>query len=51
MKFTGIVTNAKNDCWADGTCSIEVNNNWWVEITHGLGDPSREPKERGVVIT
>ncbi len=49
VKFTGIVTNAKNDCWADGTCSIEVNNNWWVAIIYGKRDPSRIPKDRGLV--
>lgn len=49
VKFTGIVTNAKNDCWVDGKCSIEVNNNWWVAIIYGKRDPGRIPKERGLV--
>lgn len=47
VKFKGVVTNVKNDCWADGTCSIEIDNKWWLAITYGKRDPSRIPKERG----
>jgi len=48
VKFEGIITNAKNDCWADGICSVEVNHKWWITITSGLGDPSLPKKERGL---
>jgi hypothetical protein len=47
VKFEGIITNAKNDCWADGMCSIEVNHKWWIVIAEGLGDPSIMPVESG----
>lgn len=47
VKFEGIITNAKNDCWADGMCSIEVNHKWWIVIAEGLGDPSLIPIESG----
>ncbi len=50
VKFVGVITNVKNDCWVDGTCSIEVDNKWWVAITYGKRDPSRIPKERGQII-
>lgn len=50
IRFEGIITNVINDCWADGICSIEVNDKWWIVITEGLGDPSLIPKERGKVI-
>ncbi len=49
VKFEGIITNAKNDCWVDGTCSIEVNNKWWIAIVYGKRDPSFRKKERGLV--
>lgn len=47
VKFEGIITDAKNDCWADGMCRIEVNHEWWIVIEEGLGDPSLEPIESG----
>ncbi|TLP74286.1 hypothetical protein [Maribacter sp. ACAM166] len=47
VRFEGIITDAKNDCWADGECSIEVNHKWWVEIEYGLRDPNSIPKESG----
>lgn len=47
VQFKGIVTDVKNDCWADGICSIEINNKWWIVIAEGLGDPSLETIERG----
>lgn len=47
VKFNGIITNAKNDCWADGMCRIEVNHKWWIVIAEGLGDPSLMPVESG----
>ncbi|WP_432410671.1 hypothetical protein [Rasiella sp. SM2506] len=47
VKFEGVVTAVKNDCWADGECSIEVNNEWWIAIVYGLRDPSTIPKQRG----
>jgi len=48
VKFTGRITAVKNDCWSDGTCSIEVDNKWWIGIQFGLGDPSLRKKERGL---
>lgn len=47
VQFKGIVTDVKNDCWADGICSIEVNHKWWIVIAEGLGDPSLAPIKRG----
>lgn len=47
VKLEGIITNTKNDCWVDGTCSIEVNNKWWIAIVYGKRDPSFIPKEHG----
>jgi len=49
VKFEGIITNAKNDCWVDGVCSIEVNNKWWIAIEYGKRAPSFWKKERGLV--
>lgn len=49
VKLKGIVTNAKNDCWNDGKCSIEVDDKWWIAITYGKRDPSFIPKESGLV--
>lgn len=48
VKFNGVITNAKNDCWSDGTCSIEVNNKWVVEISYGLREPGTIPNKREV---
>jgi len=51
VKFEGIITNVKNDCWADGFCSIEIDHKWWVIIIDGgLKDPEVKPEIRGEYI-
>ncbi len=51
VKFEGIITNAKNDCWADGFCSIEIDHKWWIIIIDGgLKDLEVKPEIRGEVI-
>jgi len=47
VKFKGVITNVKNDCWTDGTCSIEVDNKWWIVIEEGLIEKSFMPREIG----
>lgn len=47
VNFKGIITDAKNDCWSDGICSIEVDNKWWITIEEGLSAERLVPKERG----
>lgn len=49
VKFKGVITNIKYDCRVDGLCSIEVNGKWQIAIIYGRRDPSRIPKERGLV--
>lgn len=49
VKFKGIITNIKYDCRVDAVCSIEVNNKWWIAIIYGRRDPSRIPKEHGLI--
>ncbi len=49
IKFKGVITKIKYDCRVDATCSIEVNDKWWIAIIYGKRGPSRIPKERGLV--
>jgi len=49
VKFKGVVTNAKNDCWLDATCSIEVDNKWWIAIKYGRRPKEFRLRERGEV--
>lgn len=48
VKFKGVITNVKNECWSDGICSVEVNGKWWIIITEGLTENIH--KEHGQTI-
>lgn len=51
VRLRGVITNVHTGCWADGTCSIEVDNNWWIQIIEGgLGPPDSKPVARGEVV-
>lgn len=47
VKFTGIITEINNGCWADGICSIKVDNKWIVAEIGGLRSPNSKPEIRG----
>ncbi len=50
IKFTGIVTETNNGCWADGVCSIKVDDKWIVAEIGGLRPPNSKPEIRGNLI-
>jgi len=50
VKFTGIITETSNGCWADGICSIKVNDKWIVTEIGGLRPPNSKPEIRGNLI-
>ena len=50
VKFTGIITETNNGCWADGTCSIKVDNKWIVAEIGGLRPPNSKPEIQGSLI-
>ena len=50
VKFTGIITETNNGCWADGICSIKIDNKWVVAEIGGLRPPNSEPEIRGSLI-
>ena len=47
IKLEGIITAVSNKCWSCGTCSIQVNNKWWVAIEYGKRPETVMKKERG----
>lgn len=49
-KFTGIVTETNNGCWADGGCSIKVNDKWITVEIGGLKSPDSKPEIKGGLI-
>ena len=50
VKFTGIITETNNGCWADGVCSIKVNDKWITAEIGGLQAPNSKPEIRGSLI-
>jgi len=50
VKFTGIVTEINYGCWADGICSIKVDDKWITAEIGGLRPPNSEPEIRGNLI-
>lgn len=50
IKFTGIITETNNGCWADGICSIKVDDKWITAEIGGLRPPNSEPEIRGNLI-
>ena len=50
VKFTGIITETNNGCWADGICSIKIDNKWVVAEIGGLRPPNSKPEIRGSLI-
>lgn len=50
IKFTGIIRETNNGCWADGVCSIKVNDKWIIAEIGGLRPPNSKPEIRGNLI-
>lgn len=50
VKFTGIITETNNGCWADGICSIKVDDKWITAEIGGLRPPNSKPEIRGSLI-
>ena len=50
VKFTGIITETNNGCWADGICSIKVDNKWIVAEIGGLRSSNSKPEIKGNLI-
>ena len=50
LKFTGIITETNNGCWADGVCSIKVDEKWITAEIGGLRPPDSKPETRGKLI-
>jgi hypothetical protein len=50
VKFTGTITEINNECWSDGTCSIEVNDKWIVAEIGAEHPPGSKIEIRGNLI-
>lgn len=50
VKFAGIITETNNGCWADGVCSIKIDDKWITAETGGLRPPNSKPEIRGQLI-
>src|SRR3989344_7491442 len=47
VKFTGMITETNNGCWADGICSIKVDDKWIITEIGGLRPPNSKPETKG----
>ncbi len=50
VKFIGNITEIKNACWADGVCSIKVNDSWIITENGGERPPNIPQEIRGQLI-
>lgn len=46
VRFTGIITDTNNSCWADGVCSVKIDNSW-IEVERGGLRPPNMVEEPG----
>lgn len=50
IKFLGTITEFDNGCWADGLCSVKIDDKWIEAERGGLQPPDYQEEPRGQLI-